>query len=356
MKTWIAVVWLVPMTFAGCTALSLERHTANQAMTAADMRYQLVLNTLARIAANPGTLPGVGIVTDGTVTLTDQANIDVKTALDGLKGFTGEAISGGASRSPNLQWTIDTAHIPDQIRAVQAACVWALSGNPPNDKDVAKLLKLFQVYDDLVCLNVQYPGWFCTGCKADVPKHCCYVAQYCDHYFWVAPGGLKGLSEFTLILADIATISPPSLLGIATLNLTQPPQSPSKKDNSDFCPNAKPETDPKPDAASNADITSKSDTSTKQDPLTSLNIPFRYNEDDVTRIDFLNPVVIYGVPNTTHFKMSWPEGWCGTTERMVGTAAQTQQHSLQPSGPNPAHSYRLQQQQQQTETKNWLSR
>jgi hypothetical protein len=316
----------------GCTALSLERHTANQAMTAGEMRYQIVLNTLARMSETPGRLPGLGTVTDGQAAVTDQANIDLKTALDGSKGFTSEAISGGMSRSPNLQWTIDTAYTPDQIRAAQAAFEWVLTGTSPHDAETISLLKLFQVYDDLLCLDAMYRGWLCVGCKSDVPKGCLYVSQCGKCCCWVLPGRLKGLSEFTLILADIATIAPASLYGNATVNLTQP--------------------------------TDKA--------LTQQNVQFRYNEDNQSQIDFVSPIVVYGVPNNSHFAVKWPEPdvpWCqapplppGATQQQVAERAQANREGvvrirpLPPSGPNPSREYRIQQQQQQLQTQMYLSR
>jgi hypothetical protein len=319
--------------------LSLERHTANQAITATDIRYQLVLNTLAKLAASPGDLPGLGTVTDGTAAVTDQANLDLKTALDGVTGFTGETVSGGVTRSPNLQWTIDTAYNPDQINAARAACRWVLTGEYPQDIDVVRLLKLFQVHDDLVCLNAHYPGWFCTGCRSDVPKSACYVAQYCGKYLWVTAEGIKGLSEFTLILADIATISPASLYGSAVVSLTQPIVTPAAPAGP-----AVPAATPPP-----------------RGPLTQQTVLFRYSDAKPGEIDFAGPVVVYGVPNQKHFGVNWPEmGWCDAIAH-PDTAHEVRANimksrPLPPAGPNPSFNYRLRQQQQEMQTQSFLGR
>src|SRR4051794_33610277 len=111
-------ILLIMMT-TGCTAVSLERHTVNQALTSADLRYQLVLDNLAKMATNPGTLPAFGTVTDGLANVTDAYSFDAKTALDGLKGFTGETLTESANRQPDLSWTMDPAHTSAQLQALQ---------------------------------------------------------------------------------------------------------------------------------------------------------------------------------------------------------------------------------------------
>lgn len=307
-------VALIALSFSGCTALSLERHTANQAMTAAEMRYQLVLVTLAKVSANPGNLPSLGTVTDGQATVTDSASVDLKTAIDGLKGFTQESITGTASRSPNLQWTIDTANTPEQIKAVRIACNWVLTGVEPHDENDKRLLRLFQVYDDLACLNSNHAVWFCTGCKRDVPRNCCCIAQYCGSYFWVNAEGLAGLTEFTLILADIATVQPASLRGNALVTVTQSVDG----------------------AAATA--------------LTVQSVPFEYDASIPSMIDFLAPVVVYGATDSKNFKTKWPTepGWCGAKDSM-------DRRHLMPSGQNASNTFRQQQQQFQNQAQMYLN-
>jgi hypothetical protein len=262
----LVLVTLLPG-LVGCTAVSLERHTANQAMTGTDMRYQLALDTLVKMAANPGNLPSLGTATDGQAFVVDNATFDAKTGLAAIKGFTGETLSGSATRSPQNIWTIDPVHTPDQILAIQAACRWVLTGiepNGPNDLIVSQLLKDFQVYDDLKCLNEpQNRGWFSIGCKQNAPKHGCYVANYCDMYLWITPGGLKGLSEFTLILTDIATIDPISLFGTAGVGVFR--------------------VDDKGQLDSKALLTQQ--------------LPYRINDSDGVSVELMAPVVCYGNPD-----------------------------------------------------------
>jgi hypothetical protein len=331
--------------------MSLERRPVNQAMTAADMRYQLVVNTLARIAYRPGELPGLGIVTDGTVNLNDTVNIDVKTALDGLKGFTSEALTGGVTRSPQQQWTIDTAFIPEQILVARAACEWIMIGSPPQDKYIIKLLKQFQVYNDMVCLVSRYPGWLCGGCKKDCAKERCFVAECCGGYVWVVPNGLKGLSEFTLILADVATIAPPTLTGIATVTLTQKDPTPA----------------PPPTSCSGS-----SSSPPKPIPLTTVNVPFLYDVDNPTKIKILAPVIVYGVAaNAVTSNIIMPDksqSFCtptpelhefaktnGTEAELLLQENQMGIRRLPPSGSNPAFDFHMQQQQEQMQSQLFLN-
>ena len=322
MKTLRIPTWFVLFAvLAGCNALSLERHTTNQAMTAADIRYQLVINILARSAANPGNLPAIGTVTDGSVSVSDKATIDIKTALDGIKGFTSETISGGASRSPSLAWTLDTASTADQVRAAQTACMWALTGCPPQDSQSIDLLKKFQVYEDLVCLNANYQGWFCTGCKSNVPRNCLYVSQQGDRSFWVPQGGLQALSEFTLILSDIATVSTSSLNGSATVSIVD----------------------------------------TKNTPVTQRTVAFIYDPQVPNRIDFVTPLVVYGPSDATHVDAKWAVACRGRDHTYGATANELtnvetlNSRPLPPSGANPSREYQLQQEQQQTQTQMFLS-
>jgi hypothetical protein len=193
--------------------VSLERHTTNQAMTTTEIRYQLVLDNLACLAHDPGSLPSFATVTDGIAAVSDTAGFDAKTALDGFKGFTGEGLTGNASRSPDVQWTMDPVHTSQQRRAVKAALEIALFGclSDPND---SYLLKDFQVYEDLVRLP---RGWLCVGRECDVPHQCGYSANCCGTAVWIAPGGLRGLSELTLILTDIATSDSTTLYPTATI-------------------------------------------------------------------------------------------------------------------------------------------
>ena len=50
-------------------------------------------------------------------------------------------------------------------------------------------------------------GWLCMGRLKDVPLCARYKAHSGDAWVWVMPDGMKGFSEFTLIVQDIARVS-----------------------------------------------------------------------------------------------------------------------------------------------------
>ena len=146
---------------SGCTAVSLERHAANQAVAITELRYRLVLDNFARLARNSGCLPSLGTVSDGITTVSDSGTFDAKTGLDGFKGFTGETLSLTASRAPDETWTIDPVHMTTQIRAAKAAYQWVLFGGFPDpDQSLTTTLKDFQVYEALVAIP---RGWVHVG-------------------------------------------------------------------------------------------------------------------------------------------------------------------------------------------------
>jgi hypothetical protein len=54
--------------------------------------------------------------------------------------------------------------------------------------------------------------WLHIGCRKDVPRRACYKARCGNSYVWVEPEGMAGLSAFTLVVLDIATTDPKSLV------------------------------------------------------------------------------------------------------------------------------------------------
>jgi hypothetical protein len=50
--------------------------------------------------------------------------------------------------------------------------------------------------------------WFCIGKEQGVPDHACYVGHYGGTYVWVNKKHVPDLTEFTLIMLDIASLAP----------------------------------------------------------------------------------------------------------------------------------------------------
>jgi len=81
-------------------------------------------------------------------------------------------------------------------------------------------------------------GWLHVGRMCEVPVEACYKAQCGDTWVWVMRDGMEGLSGFTLVLQDIATlnvapadnslpanVTPPVLLTLWSVQPTMPKPS-----------------------------------------------------------------------------------------------------------------------------------
>jgi hypothetical protein len=205
---------------AGCTTVSLERHTLNQALSVTDMRYQAVLNNLAVLANNCGALPSFALTASGVANVSNMVQAESITLWDrAVHGFSKETLSFLGKHNPDQQWTLDPVVSEPQLAGLRCACLWALYGPPPPDSACVALLRAPQfgevtgyhldVARELAAIP---PGWLHRGRRRDVPRGACYVG-HCHHtYVWVTPDGMEGLSAFTLVLLDIATIDPTSLV------------------------------------------------------------------------------------------------------------------------------------------------
>jgi hypothetical protein len=210
-RFWLAVIATVQL--IGCRAVSLERQTVNQALSNTDLRYQMVLDNLAIVAAHPGAIPSFSAITDQQGTVTDGIKLDSNTAIDaGFKSIKSELVSINGSQQPQLQWTTDPVASPDSMLALQAACQYAICGSVEPGSKFESKLKQYQVLADLQALNA---GWLRCGRKQDADRCACYVAHCGNTYVWVSSSGMKDFSEFTLILMDIATVDTTSLGGPA---------------------------------------------------------------------------------------------------------------------------------------------
>jgi hypothetical protein len=209
MRRLIFALALAPLG-AGCTSTALERYTVAQIASVADVRYQEVVDNLARVAANPAVLPSLAVVADGTAQVVDSGTIDAKTlwmrAM--FRGFSMETLTLSGYRSPQPYWTLEPVSDHEKVEAAWAALRWAVWGPPSPGSPPDVWLKTFQVDKDLEALP---PGWLGVGGWKDVPKGACYKAHCHGHWVWVTPEGMEGLSALTLVLLDIATVDLNSL-------------------------------------------------------------------------------------------------------------------------------------------------
>lgn len=207
---------IVALFSTGCVAFSLERRTVNQILSITDFRYQEVLHSLAVVAANPAVLPPYTLISDGTAQVTDTATLTSQTLWNRtVNSFSTETLMAQWLRNPQPNWTVDPVANHDQLEAIRCACQWVLSGREIACNGCGSLLASPAQdsspgphFDVAWRLERLPPCWLHVGGLKDVPAHACYKA-HCGHtWVWVMPGDLEGLSQFTLVLQDIATRDP----------------------------------------------------------------------------------------------------------------------------------------------------
>jgi hypothetical protein len=134
--------------------------------------------------------------------------------------------------SPDLSWTLNPVAEQPLLEDAWYACQWALYGPfAPGTKQFERLR--YPTYEDIVGCSQTVPrqyhlamldeycqipcGWLGVG-QHCAPHGACYQAHCGETFVWVMPENLPSLSEFTLVLLDIATIDPSWL----ALQLQQP--------------------------------------------------------------------------------------------------------------------------------------
>jgi hypothetical protein len=222
----------------GCTSVALERATLAHADSSTDLRYKEAMENLAMIASDPGLLPAYSSIHAGTTDVSDtirgsSASAWARTAMKPFRYATYFATQNAdftGSRAVKSNWTLDPVIVPEKLRAMRAACKWVAFG-PENVGSESRFLKryeppqfseqpskgcfdhmaetpgfekgyYFDVEDRLLALP---RSWLhCADRRLDVPRDACYCAGCGGKYVWVGPEGMAALSEFVLILQQIA--------------------------------------------------------------------------------------------------------------------------------------------------------
>jgi hypothetical protein len=206
--------------FGGCAIQrSLCNHTVNTTATLTDLNHRMVLENIAMFVANPSAMPSIAIVNAGTVTVADQKTINVTATVAPTETFSQQAGSGlpilsmlfnpNFSRSVTENWSLAPVTDIDNLRRIRCAFQLVVAGKETTNCDnCLDLLRRFYLgeTDRMDCMLPT--GWFCTGCKKDVPPKACFVANYCNTWVWVMPEGLEGLTRFTMTIIDLATGKP----------------------------------------------------------------------------------------------------------------------------------------------------
>ena len=218
MRPWILVA-VSALACTSCTTASLNRHSLAQTETVTDLRYREVLDNLAMIAQNYSALPAYSSIFTGTAQITDNAQITSTTIWNVVgalasktSGFFSEGANPQATRTTLENWTLDPIVIPEKLEAMRCACRWVVYG-PDRTGDDTGLLpspdqartpgRHFGVADRLGRLPA---GWLGVGALKDVPLNACCKA-HCGHtWVWVTRDGLGALSDFALVLQNIARV------------------------------------------------------------------------------------------------------------------------------------------------------
>jgi hypothetical protein len=188
------------------------------------MRNQEVMNALATVAHNRGILPSYSITSTGFSNVTHTVSMDATTQWTrAARNFSQQVLNVLGKHTPELSWTLDPVADPVLLAGAWDACHWAIFGPFPEGDPGYELLRQPKISDIVDCKaesNRQYHlgafdelhpipyGWLGVGPRACVPRGACYTAHCGDTYVWVMPDQLYHLSEFTLVLLDIATIAP----------------------------------------------------------------------------------------------------------------------------------------------------
>jgi hypothetical protein len=129
MKTVVILVLPLLLGSAGCTTLSLARHTVNQSQSATDYRYQAALHALAMVADNPATLPSYALLSGGLTSLTNTGTLSDTVNLKGRTlYFVSDALALTGSHVPMIQWTVSPVADHTQLEAMRCACNFVLAG------------------------------------------------------------------------------------------------------------------------------------------------------------------------------------------------------------------------------------
>ncbi|HEY4310544.1 MAG TPA: hypothetical protein VGN12_13920 [Pirellulales bacterium] len=237
---------------SGCTHRQLSRSMIHQASTIMGIEYQMVLDNMAMLSVNPAILPWAIRINDGTVQVNDEGGMpELGVQWGSTPGFT-RGIR--AVRSVTEQWGAHPITDPLVVKTLQDVYRQAMGLPPAADPPLLAQLSasadsqepakgqtaetsspagpdadrsseelppgpssaganVSDVADNLgyagsplaqIRGQLDVPvGWFCVGCKRDVPKDACFVGHYCDRYVWVMPDRVEDLSHFTLIVLGI---------------------------------------------------------------------------------------------------------------------------------------------------------
>jgi hypothetical protein len=216
-RSGLILIILVVSVASGCMNQQLRRTACRNLSTLPELQYQQVVDNLAATASNPGSLPYLAVVGQGSIQVTDVGNSSVGINLT-PSTLSSSVLGLGAQRNLTGTWSMGTVTSPEKIRGMQAVYERAVLGATEGDDGYS---------------------WLNIGCRRDVPRDASYVGRRGRTYVWVMPEGMSNLSDLTLSIVDIATRedsepgqptnSPPRLFGpqpVPRRNFQVPPSGP----------------------------------------------------------------------------------------------------------------------------------
>lgn len=135
----IIAVLIVVSASTGCNSSQLRFTTLKISRTVPDLQERQVLDNLARIAADPGSLPYYTVVSTGNVNIQDNGSGGLNSLALQHRIFPSAILGVNANRSVSGNWTLNTMSSPDRLRAMRAAYQIALGIGPVNPIDLTKL-------------------------------------------------------------------------------------------------------------------------------------------------------------------------------------------------------------------------
>jgi hypothetical protein len=201
---------------SGCTWTALRQESVELSGAGADIRYREAIENLAMVSANRWALPAYTSIYAGSMNVTDTVQVDGSTtwvhSITAPSGFASQTADMIDTRSVLGTQQLDPMIAPEKIRALRAACQWAVfgGGNVYPDRTILDKYQpqlppgnYFGV-DEELAIACSYP-WLGKGCRRrDVPKNACYSAHCGKCYVWVCPEGMEGFSRFLLVCQKIA--------------------------------------------------------------------------------------------------------------------------------------------------------
>ena len=191
----------------GCVADQMRTTAIQVAARVPDIYQSQVMDNLARTAANPGSMPYLSRVFNGTASTTDTASL-----LATLSGQTSKSFNfnyGISSLSRGIQANIGIEPIdnPDRLAAMQIAFRKVVAPQTVTP-DMYDSCLGYLLQDKNPCVNSIPPqGWLHIGRKHDVPQGAAAASHCGATYVWVMPEDLDDLTRFTFFILNLASVT-----------------------------------------------------------------------------------------------------------------------------------------------------